>query len=42
MPDVTVPCEICEGRRYNREALEVTMRGQSIADVLDMTVAQAG
>jgi excinuclease ABC subunit A len=41
LPDVTVPCEICKGRRYNREALEVTLRGQSIADVLDMTVAQA-
>ena len=41
LPDVTVPCEICQGRRYNREALEVTMREQSIADVLSMTVAQA-
>ena len=41
LPDVTVPCEICHGRRYNREALEVTLRGQSIADVLNMTVAQA-
>ena len=41
LPDVTVPCEICEGRRYNREALEVTLRGQSIAQVLDMTVDQA-
>ena len=41
LPDVTVPCEICLGRRYNREALEVTLRGKSIADVLDMTVAQA-
>ena len=41
LPDVTVPCEICEGRRYNREALEVTLRGKSIADVLSMTVAQA-
>ena len=35
------PCEICQGRRYNREALEVTLRGQSIADVLNMTVDQA-
>ena len=41
LPDVTVPCEICHGRRYNREALEVLLRGQSIADVLNMTVAQA-
>ena len=41
LPDVTVPCEICHGSRYNREALEVTLRGQSIADVLNMTVAQA-
>ena len=41
LPDVTVPCEICQGRCYNREALEVTMRDQSIADVLSMTVAQA-
>ena len=41
LPDVTVPCEICHGRRYNREALEVTLRGKSIADVLNMTVTQA-
>ena len=41
LPDVTVPCEICHGQRYNREALEVLLRGQSIADVLNMTVAQA-
>ena len=41
LPDVTVPCEICLGRRYNREAMEVTLREQSIADVLDMTVEQA-
>ena len=41
LPDVTVPCEIGQGRRYNREALEVTLREKSIADVLNMTVAQA-
>jgi excinuclease ABC subunit A len=41
LPDVTVPCEICQGRRYNREAIEVTMHNKSIADVLEMTVDQA-
>lgn len=41
LPDVTVPCEICQAKRYNREALEVTLREKSIADVLDMTVEQA-
>ena len=41
LPDVTVPCEICNGLRYNREALEVTMRGKHIADVLNMTVDTA-
>ncbi len=41
LPDVTVPCDICHGLRYNREALEVTMRGKHIADVLNMTVATA-
>jgi excinuclease ABC subunit A len=41
LPDVTVPCEVCKGKRYNREALEVTFRGKNIAEVLDMTVDQA-
>ena len=41
LPDVTVPCEVCRGQRYNREALEVTLKDKSIADVLDMTVDQA-
>ena len=41
LPDVTVPCEICQGLRYNREALEVTLRGHSIAAVLNMTVDTA-
>jgi excinuclease ABC subunit A len=41
LPDVTVPCEVCEGKRYNREALEIKFRGKNIAEVLDMTVEQA-
>ena len=41
LPDVTVPCEVCKGQRYNREALEVTLKEKSIAEVLDMTVDQA-
>ena len=41
LPDVTVPCEVCRGKRYNRETMEVHFRGKSIADVLDMTVNQA-
>ena len=41
LPDVTVPCEVCKGRRYNREALEITFRRKNIADVLDMTVDEA-
>jgi excinuclease ABC subunit A len=41
LPDVTVPCEVCEGKRYNREALEILFRGKHIADVLNMTVHEA-
>ncbi|MGH2561978.1 MAG: excinuclease ABC subunit UvrA [Thermomicrobiales bacterium] len=41
LPDVFVPCEVCHGRRYNREALEITYKGKSIADLLDMTVTEA-
>jgi excinuclease ABC subunit A len=40
LPDVYVPCEICHGKRYNREALEIHYRGKSISDVLEMTVAE--
>ncbi|ACV57470.1 excinuclease ABC subunit UvrA [Alicyclobacillus acidocaldarius] len=41
LPDVYVPCEVCKGKRYNRETLEVTFKGKNIADVLDMTVEDA-
>jgi excinuclease ABC subunit A len=41
LPDVYVPCEVCKGKRYNREALEIHYKGKSIADVLDMTVEEA-
>jgi excinuclease ABC subunit A len=41
LPDVYVPCEICTGKRYNRDTLEITYKGKNIADVLDMTVDEA-
>jgi excinuclease ABC subunit A len=41
LPDVYVPCEVCHGKRYNREALEIRYKGQNIADVLDLTVDEA-
>ena len=41
LPDVTVPCEVCKGKRYSREALEIRFKGKNIAEVLDMTVEQA-
>ena len=41
LPDVYVPCEVCHGKRYNREALEIHFKGKSIADVLELTIAEA-
>ena len=41
LPDIYVPCEVCHGKRYNRETLEIKYKGKSIADVLDMTVEEA-
>jgi excinuclease ABC subunit A len=41
LPDVTVPCEICNGQRYNREALQITFKGKNISEVLNMTIYQA-
>jgi len=41
LPDVYVPCEVCHGKRYNRETLEVTYKGKNIADILDMTIEEA-
>jgi excinuclease ABC subunit A len=41
LPDVYIPCEVCKGKRYNRETLEISYKGKNIADVLDMTVEEA-
>ena len=41
LPNVTVPCEVCNGKRYNREALQILFKGKNIAEILDMTVSEA-
>ncbi|KPJ54087.1 MAG: excinuclease ABC subunit A [Dehalococcoidia bacterium DG_18] len=41
LPDVTVPCEVCKGKRYNREALEIRFKGKNIAEILEMSIAEA-
>src|SRR5699024_11867855 len=41
LSDVYVPCEVCDGKRYNRETLEVTFKGKNIADILDMRIEEA-
>ncbi len=41
LPDVYVPCEVCKGKRYNRETLQIKYKGKTISDVLDMTVEEA-
>lgn len=41
LPDIYVPCEVCKGKRYNRETLEVRYKGKNIAEILDMTVEDA-
>lgn len=41
LPDIFVPCEVCKGRRYNRETLEIKYKGKSIHDVLEMTIEEA-
>ncbi|MBO7526424.1 MAG: excinuclease ABC subunit UvrA [Clostridia bacterium] len=41
LPDITIPCEVCKGKRYNRETLEVKYKGKNVADVLDMTIEEA-
>jgi excinuclease ABC subunit A len=41
LPDVYVPCDVCKGSRYNRETLQVTYRGKTVSDILDMTVEEA-